>query len=227
VVLAGTPRKPSAAPSTILSKTNSKSLYVQYTIREYDGGSPILSYELQMDDGKGGDFVSLIGYDENYLKLSYIVEGNVIKGKLYRFRYRTKNSVGWSLFSDTGFIQAANVPNKPPVPMYVSSTTTSITMNFQQTDDSGGTPVIRYKVYRDAGDDFTSSYVEMTSYDGQSSQFTATVAADNLVTGKIYRFVYVAANSLGNSAYSNEMIAGIGAAPAKPNAPKKNVQLSN
>jgi len=176
VVLAGTPRKPSAAPSTILSKTNSKSLYVQYTIPEYDGGSPILTYELQMDDGKGGDFVSLIGYDENYLKLSYIVEGNVTKGKLYRFRYRTKNSVGWSIFSDTGFIQAANVPNKPPVPVYVSSTTTSITMNFQQTDDSGGTPVIRYKVYRDAGDDFTSSYVEMTSYDGQSSQFTATVA---------------------------------------------------
>lgn len=104
VVLAGVPRKPSSPPSTILSKTTSKSLFVQYTTPDYDGGSDILTYELQMDDGKGGDFVSLIGYEENYLKLTYIVEGNITKGKLYRFRYRTKNSVGWSLFSDTGFI---------------------------------------------------------------------------------------------------------------------------
>lgn len=59
----------------------------------------------------------------------------------------------------------------------------------------------------------------MTSYDGQSSTFTATVATDGLETGKIYRFVYVATNSLGDSAYSNEMIAGIGAPPIKPNAP--------
>jgi len=172
-----------------------------------------------MDDGKGGDFDSLIGYKENYLKLWYIVEGNITKGKLYRFRYRTQNSVGWSLFSDTGFIQAANVPNKPPVPLYISSTSDSITMKFQQTDDSGGTPVLRYKIYRDAGNDFTSSYVEMTSYDGQSSIFTATVLNDGLVNGKIYRFVYVANNALGNSDYSNEMIAGIGAPPIKPSAP--------
>lgn len=89
VVLAGVPRKPSSAPSTILSKTTSKSLYVQYTAPEYDGGSAVLTYELQMDDGKGGDFISLMGFKENYLKLWYIVEGNITKGKLYRFRYRT------------------------------------------------------------------------------------------------------------------------------------------
>jgi len=119
------------------------------------------------------------------------------------------------------------VPNKPPVPVYISSTSNSITMQFQQTDDSGGTPVLRYKIYRDAGNDFTSNYVEMTSYDGQSSTFTATVLNDDLVNGKIYRFVYVANNALGNSDYSNEMIAGIGAPPIKPSAPLKDAKLSN
>jgi hypothetical protein len=119
------------------------------------------------------------------------------------------------------------VPNKPPVPLYISSTSDSITMQFQQTDDSGGTPVLLYKIYRDAGNDFTSNYVEMTSYDGQSSTFTATVLNDGIVNGKIYRFVYVANNALGDSDYSNEMIAGIGAPPIKPSAPLKNVQLSN
>jgi hypothetical protein len=112
-----------------------------------------------MDDGKGGDFVSLVGGTENYLKLWFIVEGNLSKGTIYRFRYRSRNSVGWSLFSNTGFIQAANVPVKPPVPVYVSSTSTSITINLMQTPDDGGTPVIGYKIFRDAGNDFTSSYV--------------------------------------------------------------------
>jgi hypothetical protein len=79
--------------------------------------------------------------------------------------------------------------------------------------------VIDYKIYRDAGNDFTSSYVEMTSYDGQSSTFTATVLKDGLINGRIYRFVYVATNALGDSDYSNEMIAGIGAPPIKPSKP--------
>jgi len=114
------------------------------------------------------------------------------------------------------------VPVKPPVPKYVTSDSTSVTMSFMQTEDNGGTPVLRYKVFRDAGNDFTSSYVEMTSYDGLSSTFKATVANNGLVNGKIYRFVYVAMNSLGDSEYSNELISGVGAAPLKPNPPQKN-----
>jgi hypothetical protein len=100
-------------------------------------------------------------------------------------------------------------------------------MKFQQTADDGGTPVIGYKIFRDAGNDFTTSYVQMTSYDGMSSTFTATVANDGLVTGRIYRFVYVATNSLGDSDYSNELISGVGAPPVKPNPPHKDVEQSN
>lgn len=44
--------------------------------------------------------------------------------------------------------------------------------------------------------------------------------------GKTYRIVYVAVNTLGDSAYSNELIAGIGSAPPAPNAPQKNILLS-
>lgn len=147
-----------------------------------------------MDDGKGNDFVSLIGYNESYLKLWFIVERNITKGTIYRFRYRTRNAVGWSLFSDTGFLQAAQIPDKPPVPIYVSSDSTSVTVLLSQTLDDGGTPVTEYKLFRDAGNDFTSSYTEITRYDGSSSTFTMTVADDGLVNGKIYRFVYVAHN---------------------------------
>lgn len=180
-----------------------------------------------MDDGKGGDFVSLSGYHTNYLKLWYTVERNITKGTIYRFRYRAKNNVGWGPFSDISFIQAANVPAKPPVPVYVSSTTDSITLEFSQSDDDGGTPITEYKLFKDVGDSFSSAFSEVGRYDGSSLTFTMTVNDDGLVSQRIYRFVYVATNALGDSAYSNELIAGIGALPTKPNTPQKNVLLSN
>ncbi len=67
----------------------------------------------------------------------------------------------------------------------------------------------------------------MTNYNGQASTYVATVANDGIVTGKIYRFVYVATNALGDSEFSNEMFSGIGAPPVKPNAPYKSVAQSN
>ena len=63
-----------------------------------------------MDDGKGGDFVSLVGYSDDYLKLSYTVTSNITKGTLYRFIYRAKNDIGWGPFSDVSFILAAQIP---------------------------------------------------------------------------------------------------------------------
>lgn len=158
VIQSGVPPKPSAAPTTNLGLTNAKQIYVYWTAPAANGGSDILTYELQNDDGKGGDFVSVIGYDQPYLKLWYVVETNISKGTTYRFRYRAQNRVGWSTFSDTAYIQAANVPVKPPVPVYVSSTSDSITLQFAQTVDNGGTPVTGYKLLRDAGNDFGSSF---------------------------------------------------------------------
>lgn len=177
-----------------------------------------------MDDGKGGDFVSVVGTDPYYLKLWYVVERNITKGTIYRFRYRALNKVGWSAFSDTAYIQAANVPKKPPVPVYVSSDSDSITMRFSQTDDNGGTPVIKYRLFKDAGDDFSSSFTEVTRYLGHESVFTVTTTDDGLALGKIYRFVYVATNSLGDSAFSNELIVGLGQAPPAPSAPLKDLK---
>ena len=94
---------PSAAPTTILAQTSATQIYVQYTAPS-NSGSPILSYEVQMDDGQGGDFVSLIGVNPYYLKLWYVVTSNITKGTIYRFRYRALNAIGWGQFSDTAFL---------------------------------------------------------------------------------------------------------------------------
>jgi hypothetical protein len=56
-----------------------------------------------------------------------------------------------------------------------------------------------YKLYVDAGDDFNSAFTIIPRYDGQSSTFVAITTSDSLTVGKVYRFVYVATNSLGDS----------------------------
>ena len=61
-MLADVPGKPSAAPAVDKDGTSSTQITVTFTEVTDDGGSDIMSYELQIDDGKGGDFVSLVGY---------------------------------------------------------------------------------------------------------------------------------------------------------------------
>jgi hypothetical protein len=106
IMLADVPNKPTAAPTSDPANTDSTQIKVVYNEPADNGGSNIISYELQMDDGKGGDFISLFGADSDYLRLWYIVTTNITKGTLYRFRYRAKNDIGWSAFSDSGFILA-------------------------------------------------------------------------------------------------------------------------
>jgi hypothetical protein len=88
-----------------------------------------------------------------------------------------------------------------------------------------------YKLFVDDGDDFTSSYHELTNYYtsflGVTSSYTADDTTDLLVLGKVYRFVYVAHNAYGDSDYSNELIAGFGSNPPAPNAPSITLTVSN
>jgi len=47
------------------------------------GGSNIISYELQMDDGKGGDFISLKGFTTDNLETSFLIDKGITKGVFY------------------------------------------------------------------------------------------------------------------------------------------------
>jgi hypothetical protein len=77
-----------------------------------------------------------------------------------------------------------------------------------------GSPITGYKLYVDAGDDFTSEFTEVASYDGQILEHTTTVD-DLLITGREYRLKTVATNENGDSEFSLEVIIGLGAnAPA-------------
>lgn len=77
-----------------------------------DGGSTILSYSLEIDDGQGGPLQALYGEVVDTMTLSFLYK-NVTRGLLYQVRYRAKNVIGWSDYSPVGFIYAASVPAKP------------------------------------------------------------------------------------------------------------------
>lgn len=79
------------------------------TILPNDGGSPITSLHLQMDNGLGGDFSTITGFDQNNMATQATLT-NVIKGRTYRFRYQAKNINGWSVWSDIAYIKAAIAP---------------------------------------------------------------------------------------------------------------------
>ena len=75
-----------------------------------------MSYELQMDNGKNGEFRTLIGRNTNSLETVFIIQEGVQTGEMYRFRYRSRNTNGVSGWSPITYIKAATVPSRPPAP---------------------------------------------------------------------------------------------------------------
>lgn len=106
------PSKPTDVPVNDPDVTSDERIKVTYADpAPFNGGASIISYELAIDDGMTGNFTSLVGYEPNSLLKVFTVENDlVIKGRNHRFRYRAKNVVGWSEWSENSFVLAARVP---------------------------------------------------------------------------------------------------------------------
>jgi hypothetical protein len=83
---------------------------------EERGGTSIDSYELQIDDGQGGNFLEVVGYTTKYTLNSILISSNINSGLTYRLRYRAHNVHGWSDFSPEVEILAATIPGSPSEP---------------------------------------------------------------------------------------------------------------
>ncbi len=80
-------------------------------------GSPITSYHIQIDDGMGGSFTTIQGLTSDSLALTASKTTGIYAGRIYRVRYRAKNIVGFSAYSDIGYILAARKPDTPSPPV--------------------------------------------------------------------------------------------------------------
>lgn len=97
-----------------------------------NGGSQIISYNLQIDDANGGPFISVGGFDPISMKTEYVLSDAYVKrGATYRLRYRVKNDVdqvSWSGYSDVLYALVSDTPTPPEPPTLISATADSITL---------------------------------------------------------------------------------------------------
>ena len=197
VTVAGVPDTPST-PTEDLSITTNTTIGVTYSAPN-SNGAQISSYEVQIDDGTGGDFSTILGGDSNvYLGLSAQTSNNIVQGHTYRVIVRARNINGWSAFSDIAYVLAASKPDPPPKPTYVTSTSTSITLSISFSQNDNGDLISGHKLFRDAGN-LTGNFIEVTAYDG-SNEFEVT----GLTEDTLYRFYIVATNGKGDSEPSEE-----------------------
>lgn len=130
------------------------------------------------------DFFSIQGNDPYSLALSFVVTKGVVKGNTYAFRYRAINAVGYGEWSPITLVIAATIPLAPPIPEYLSSTNTTITLSLGISLDNGGSIITSYMLMRDSGNLGSPINIVESNYDGISSTFTV----QNLSPGMSYRF---------------------------------------
>ena len=118
-----------------------------------------------MDNGQGGDFTPLIGYDENSLETTYLIQEGITTGVMYRFRYAAKNVAGWSEYSPITYIRAAAKPIRPPAPIFTTATVTYLVLYLSPTTDVRGAIVTKHELWVNGGGG-SSEFTNVTSYDG-------------------------------------------------------------
>ena len=234
-ILAAVPSAPSDGPvgdDSVITKTSIKVDFDALIADSETGGSPILSYHLQMDT-MDNVFVDIFGQDEQTHVLSttaLVTDPLIEEGTIYGFRYRARNIYGWGDWSPITYILAASVPDTPSSPTFVSASDNSITVSLSFTGDSNGDHYELHELWMAEGDeDIEDDFVIVDSYDvlSQSLQHSVTFATDGIVTGQLYSFKFRAKNSKGYGGFSTVTTIAAIDPPDQPNAPSVDYTLSS
>ncbi|KAF6257140.1 fibronectin type III [Scenedesmus sp. NREL 46B-D3] len=107
-----------------------------------ENGALISCYQLEVDDGRQGEF--RLAYTG--LELQCVVQ-KLQSGLNYRFRLRAENSEGYSMWSAVAAAAtAATTPACPTGLAAVGINRTSVTLTWQPPHSDGGSPVLAYQV---------------------------------------------------------------------------------
>ena len=113
IILAGVPDMPTSVPTRRDSEAGEFAIAVDLAEVTGVNGAVLTSYHVEIDDGVGGAYSSIKGSLADDLSLIAVKDTGIESGRQYRVRYRVRNIVGFSDYSEPGYILAASKPFSP------------------------------------------------------------------------------------------------------------------
>ena len=139
-------------PSKIQAMSSNTTLaftWVLNTDHDLPGGQ-VTGYKIWMDDGMNGDFREVF-YAKNVPTFSEYIAYNLRPQRPYRVRIQAENFNGFGPLSDIETMYTCVPPTGMAPPKMVSTTSTSMTINWTEPLNNGGCPITGYAVFRDDG----------------------------------------------------------------------------
>jgi hypothetical protein len=112
-----------------------------------DGGSSVLSYHLQYDNGTfATTWLDVVGLAPDSIATTIIVSSEIVSGTIYGFRVRARNIFGWGPYSTVTEIKAAREPGLPVAPVTtIDPVAGGVTIEWTAPDARGDT-ITAYKI---------------------------------------------------------------------------------
>lgn len=132
-----------------------------------NGGSPIISYLLQWDQGtNGASWSTLVGLSPYSTTTTYTVTTGITSGHDYKFQVSGANIYGWGSFSSAVSVKAATVPSQMPVAVTSADASTGgVQISWSAPTSTGGDAITAYKV--EVADSLQANwYVDTVDCDG-------------------------------------------------------------
>ena len=194
VYAASVPDAPQA-PSRVAGTNAQTTIDIEWTANG-NGGSGITVYEVWWNGGGEGPVTGLKVEISSGSTTSTQITG-LSPGTYYGFAIKAVNIVGpGSLSSETSLI-AATVPEKPAHLSLVSQSETEITVTWEPSIDTGGTPITGYKLQwsENSGSMAELDYTVPSS----ASSYTVDASTNSVQVGASYSFLVISVNVVGDS----------------------------
>jgi hypothetical protein len=185
---------PSAPQVPTKVSANQSQVTITWQAPFQENGSPVTTYSVYMDGAK-------VTSDPGVAGLTYTQTDGIVAGVLYTFAVTAHNGRGESDKSESVSIYAATVPSQPLMLAKTAAGKTFVSFNFTPPSTNGGSPILDFKVYWDAGA-MDGVFVLLQASTGNLLTFTQT--ADIVVDGH-YSFFVTAINAVGESPHSAEL----------------------
>jgi hypothetical protein len=148
-----------SAPTVSVTGTSRDSCSVAWAAVAAPTGSQISGYRILIDDGLGGDFIVAFDSSLNPSVFSYLISGLNAQTN-YAIKGYVLNQAGNSLNSTSTTCYTATTPGQPGTPQLISSTATTINVQWAPAYDDGGSPIQQYQLYTDLVEGVGAANVE-------------------------------------------------------------------